>query len=64
VEEGLAFIGGMPEERELAFLGEEGVLEQGVFAIGRDLQWMHGLRPCTTSSFGCPPQISYKIASF
>jgi hypothetical protein len=35
-----------------------------VFGIGRGLQWVHGLDPCTTPSFGCPPKFLVKIHHF
>jgi hypothetical protein len=31
---------------------------------GRDLQWVHGLGPCTTLSLGCPPKLLLKLNDF
>jgi hypothetical protein len=39
-------------------------LGRGVFGIGRDLQWVHGLDLYTTPSFGCPSKFIKKFHQF
>jgi hypothetical protein len=40
------------------FVGEGGDLDRGSFVDGWNIQWVHGLDPCTISFFGCPLSIS------
>jgi hypothetical protein len=57
--------GGVPWN--VGSVGEGGGTLRGglrIFGNGRDIQWVHGLGPCTTPFFGCPLQIPYEIPSF
>jgi hypothetical protein len=36
----------------------------GDLGNGKDLQWVHGLGPCTTPSLGCPPKLLLKLDDF